>query len=221
MHLLIVSCTPRAVAASNTDKILTAFCEGFEAQGNTSERYYLARRDTWPQIRAAFAQNDNVLFALPLFVECVPGIMLEFLETLAPKTEQKTKISFLLQGGFVEGCQLRCCEAYLETLPAYLGCAYNGTLLKGGMFGVGFVPDQQREKVLAPFVQAGAAFAQDGCFDKQKANEFAKPEYFSKGRALVLRLSKPVQKVVFRKIAKQQMHSTEPLDAKPFLQVVK
>ena len=220
MHLLIVSCTPRAVAASNTDKILNAFCSGFEAQGNTSERYYLARRDTWPQIRDAFAQNDDVLFALPLFVECVPGIMLEFLETLTPKAG-KTKISFLLQGGFVEGCQLRCCEAYLETLPAYLGCIYNGTLLKGGMFGVGFVPDQQREKVLAPFVQAGTQFAQDGCFDKQKANEFAQPEYFSKGRALVLRFSRPLQKVFFRKIAKEQMHSTEPLDAKPFLQVVK
>ena len=221
MHLVIVSCTPRTVAASNTDKILTAFCEGFEAQGNTSERHYLAQRDTWPQIRAAFEQNDDILFALPLFVECVPGIMLEFLETLAPKTEQKTKISFLVQGGFAEGCQLRCCEAYLETLPAYLGCVYNGTLLKGGMFGVGFVPPQQREAALAPFVQAGAQFAQDGCFDKQKATEFAKPEYLSKGRALMLRFSKPVQKLFFEKIAKEQMHSAEPLDAKPFLQYVK
>lgn len=63
-------------------------------------------------------KNDEILIALPLYVECVPGLLLEFLETL-PKKDERTRLSFLLQSGFAEGCQLRCGEAFLEKLPEY------------------------------------------------------------------------------------------------------
>lgn len=47
-------------------------------------------------------------------------------------------------GGFPEASQSRCCEKYLETLPAQLGCVYAGTLIKGDMFGVSLMDEKNR-----------------------------------------------------------------------------
>ncbi|MEG0477127.1 MAG: hypothetical protein RR572_05615 [Raoultibacter sp.] len=218
MHLVIISCTPRSASASNTGKIILKFKEGFDGGEHSSEIHYLANRKSWPEIRTAFYHNSDILFALPLFVECVPGIMLEFLETLEPKTDLdhscKTKVSFLLQGGFAEASQLRCCERYLEKLPAYLGCDYNGTLIKGNMFAVSIVSEKSREKLLAPFVDMGKTFALEGRFDKDKVTVFAKPEYFSKRSIFFSSLMNPAQNWMFRQIAKSK-GCKKPLDDTP------
>lgn len=219
MHLVIISCTPRAVAASNTDKIISKFKEGFEESGHSTETHYLANRESWPEIKTAFDNNDKILFAIPLFVECIPGIMLEFLETLTPKSigdsACKTELSFLLQGGFAEASQLRCCERYLEKLPAYLNCNYNGTLIKGNMFAVSILPEKARQKTLAPFVEMARTFATDGRFDKGKVSAFAKLEYFSKIAIFVSTLMNPLQNWMFRKIA-NSLGCKKPLDDAPY-----
>lgn len=220
MHLIIISCTPRAVSASNTGKIILKFKEGFDTNEHSSKIYYLANRESWSEIKTAFYSNYNILFAIPLFVECIPGIMLEFLETLEPKADLdnscKTKLSFLLQGGFAEASQLRCCERYLEKLPAYLNCDYNGTLIKGNMFAVSFIPEKSRVKVLAPFVEMGKVFAMDGRFDKDKVSIFAKPEYFSKRSIFFSSLMNPMQNWMLRQIAKS-MGCKKPLDDTPYI----
>lgn len=100
------------------------------------------------------------MLAIPLYVECIPGIMVEFLESLTPKKDNKTKIGFLLQGGFAESSQLRCCESYLETLPSILGCKYNGTLLKGDMFAVNLIDGKMREQLVQPFYEMGKYYAE-------------------------------------------------------------
>ena len=86
--------------------------------GRSNEAYAISDRETWDVICDAYMKNDEILIALPLYVECVPGLLLEFLETL-PKKDEHTRLSFLLQSGFAEGCQLRCGEAFLEKLPEY------------------------------------------------------------------------------------------------------
>lgn len=183
MHLLIVSCTPRAKEKSNTDKILDELKKGYEYNGNTTETLYLYKRNEWESMREKFYENDNILFALPLYVECIPGIMAEFLETLKPKQNCNTKIGFLLQSGFAEASQLRCCESYLETLPSLLGCEYNGTLLKGGMFAVSFIGSKMGKQMVEPFYNMGKYYAQNNYFNKEAVNDFAKPEYFSKKKS--------------------------------------
>lgn len=50
MHLLIVSCTPRAKEKSNTDKILDELKKGYEYNGNTTETLYLYKRNEWGNI---------------------------------------------------------------------------------------------------------------------------------------------------------------------------
>ena len=152
MHLVIISGAARPQAKSNTAKIIAAFQKGYEESGNTARSYYLSDRRQWAEAQKAFQENANILIALPLYVENVPGILLEFLSGLQPKKTHGTKLAFLLQGGFPEASQSRCCETFLETLPGQLGCEYAGTLLKGDMFGVGLVDEKNREKMLAPFI---------------------------------------------------------------------
>lgn len=224
MHLTVISCTPRIKKYSNTNKIINSFLKGFKKKGNTAKVYYLSERETWEEIRKAFYKENNILFAIPLYVECVPGIMLEFLETLTPKQyqgkEKRTKISFLLQGGFEEASQLRCGEAYLEKLPAYLNCDYGGTLIKGGMFVLRMMEEKDLGGRLEGFEKMGVIFAKKGRFVKEQVTEFAKPEYFSKPFILFYTLMIPVEKLLFRKFAKQ-FGCTESLSAKPYQKYVK
>lgn len=203
MNLLIISCTPRMKEKSNTDKILNEFKKGYESNGNTTETLYLYKRNEWEIIRKKFYENDHILFALPLYVECIPGIMAEFLESLKPKQKSNTKIGFLLQGGFGEASQLRCCESYLETLPSLLGCEYNGTLLKGDMFAVSFMDGKIRKQMVEPFYHMGKYYAQNNYFHKEVVNDFAKPEYFSKKVIFISTVLSPLKKLFFKVFAKK------------------
>ncbi|MDE6635374.1 MAG: hypothetical protein K2K09_02060, partial [Lachnospiraceae bacterium] len=87
MHLTIISGAARSQRKSNTAKIMDAFCKGFQTNDNTTEIWYLSDRAQWDKARNAFQNTKDILFALPLYVENIPGIMLEFLQSLPPKTE--------------------------------------------------------------------------------------------------------------------------------------
>ena len=215
MHLTIISGAARPQAKSNTDKIIAAFVKGYAENGNTAEVYYLSDRKQWTAAEKAFQENTSILIALPLYVENIPGILLEFLSGLQPKETPGTRLAFLLQGGFPEASQSRCCEAFLEKLPAQLGCAYAGTLIKGNMFGVGLVDEKSREKMLSPFIEMGRAFARDGRFEKSVADAFAVPEYMSKAQIRTFRLfGTPLSRLLMPRIAKK-LGCKGKLDARP------
>ena len=221
MHLVIISGAARLRAKSNTAKIIAAFRKGYEESGHTTEVWYLSDRKQWTSAAAAFSACDNVLIALPLYAENVPGILLEFLSGLKPKTAPGTKLAFLLQGGFPEACQSRCCEAYLETLPAFLGCEYAGTLLKGDLFGLSLTDEKSRAKMLAPFTDMGRYYAKTGYFDKPSVDKFAAPEYMPQSQIRMYNL-------VFRYISRFFMGSIAKklgckgkLDAKPYAEHVR
>ena len=215
MHLVIISGAARPQPKSNTAKILAAFRRGYEEGGSTAEVYYLSDRRQWSAAEKAFAENTSILIALPLYVENIPGILLEFLSGLQPKKTPGTKLSFLLQGGFPEASQSRCCEAFLKTLPAQLGCEYAGTLIKGDMFGVGMVDEKNREKMLAPFRSMGRVFAQIGCFEKSAVDDFAAPEYMPEKQARIYSLfGRHISRLFMGYIAKK-LGCRERLDARP------
>ncbi len=216
MHLVIINASPRIEEKSNTAKIIKVFLRGFTKSGNTAEVWHLSDRKQWPDAKAAYENNDNILFAIPLYVENIPGIMLEFLEDLEPKAEAGTKMSFILQGGFAEACQLRCGEAYLEKLPAYFNCEYNGTLIKGNNFAPAWLPEKAGEGMLAPYEAMGEVFADKGCFEKETATEFAKPEYMSEKEIRSFnRFGSKMQKLMFDFMAKKHGCKT-PLNYKPY-----
>ncbi len=203
MHLVIINGSPRVKKYSNTDKIITSFAKGFCENENTYELYTISDRSDWEKAQNAFVENTDILIALPLYVENIPGILLEFLETLPVKKEPGTKMYFILQSGFAEGCQLRCGEAFLEKLPGFLGCEYGGTLVKGDNFGIRVLDEDNRAKILAPYVEMGRLFSKKAGFDNEEAKAFTGPEVFPKPVQLLLQIMfKTFAKGSFKKAAK-------------------
>ncbi len=201
MHVIIINGSPRVQKYSNTEKIIAAFAKGLAEKEITFETYAISNRKTWDIIRDAYIENDEILIALPLYVECVPGLFLEFLETL-PKKDEHTRLSFLLQSGFSEGCQLRCGEAFLEKLPKYLGVRYGGCLVKGDNFGIRFLGEEKQAQITKPYQAMGELFAEGDGFFREEAKKFTGPEYFPFPVRLMMGLIfKTIAKKMFQKVA--------------------
>ena len=109
-HLVIINGSPRVAKFSNTDKIIHSFVKGLEETGITWELYNLSNRKEWDAAREAFLSHKHTLIAFPLYVECMPSLMLEFLESLPSERRQPAQLSFLLHGGMDEGSEFRFCE---------------------------------------------------------------------------------------------------------------
>ena len=217
MHVMIINGSPRVRQYSNTEKIINAFAEGLAKAGASFEKYAISERNSWEEIREAYLRNDEIIFAMPLYVENVPGLLLEFLETL-PVKDQNTRVSFILQGGFAEASQLRCGETFLKTLPEYLGVRYGGTLIKGDNFGLRLMDPEEwaAKRITAPFLKMGTAFAEDNGFSSAKIRKVAGSEYLSP----VMRL---LYEFIFKTLAKKSFNAaaaewgcTVPLDDKPW-----
>ena len=213
MHVLIINGSPRVQKYSNTDKIISRIVEGIEEYDPTAshELYSISDRKQWDDARAAFAKNKEILIALPLYVENIPGLLLEFLTTVEPKNDG-TGISFILQGGFAEASQLRCGEEYLKVLAGKLGCLYKGTIIKGDNFGIRFFEGDMTNKMTAPYKAMGKAYAEHHGFECGEAKKFAGPEYFNAPMRGVLGIIfKTLAHKMFVKTAKEWGCET-PLD---------
>ncbi len=215
MHVLIINGSPRVKEYSNTDKILDKFTSGLKENGSTFEQYEISDRKNWDEIREAFDKNKNILIAIPLYVECIPGLLLEFLETVTPKNDG-SNIAFIIQGGFAEGIQLRCGEEYLKILAGRLGCEYKGTLVKGNNFMIRTSEGKQREKMVAPYTVMGREYAANGNFFSAKCKKFTGPEiYPAPVRFIVGKMFKTGARKMFDGTAKS-WGCDKPLDYRPY-----
>lgn len=215
MHVVVINGSPRDRKFSNTEKILDAFIRGMEEAGASSERYAISNRKNWEQAREAYCKNTEILIAIPLYVECIPGLLLEFLETL-PKKEDNTRISFILQGGFAEASQLRCGEEFLEKLPGYLGANYGGSLVKGDNFGIRVAKEKDVEKMTKPYQEMGKVFVRKQGFFSEETKKFSGPEYFSLPLRMFLQvIFCTIGRTSFKKVAKQ-WGAKVPLNYRPW-----
>ena len=219
-HIVILNGSPRVKKNSNTNKIIQAFTEGLEEAGITHKLYSLSNRTEWDEAREAFMTNDNIIIALPLFVECLPSLLLEFLSTLPTERTQPAKLSFILHSGFDEGHQLRLGEKFLQMLPSQLGCTYGGTLVKGGSFMLRMRDNNYikkvTDKILASYAKMGQSFALNGSFSTPEARKFTGPEKNPKIGVLLFNL-------IFKRLVKKNFERfanawgcTRPLDDKPY-----
>ncbi len=177
-HLVIINGSPRVAKFSNTDKIIHTFAKGLEEASVTWELHNLSNRKEWDAAREAFINNERTLMAFPLYVECVPGLMLEFLGMLPTEHKQSKELSFLLHGGMDEGNEFRLCECFLQGLSAQLGCSYGGTLIHGGSFRIRTAPADQVEKMVTPYAEMGRLFGQKGNFLTPEAAKFTGMEQY-------------------------------------------
>lgn len=134
MHVIIINGSPRTRQYSNTDKILQSFVKGLEKENVTYDLYSLSNRKEWEPAREAYLTNDKIIFALPMYVDSISSLMLEFLDTLPTEREHPADLAYILHGGFDEGNQFRLCEKSLKSITFQLGCNYGGCLIKGGSF---------------------------------------------------------------------------------------
>lgn len=217
-HLVIINGSPRVAKFSNTDKIIHSFVKGLEETGITWELHNLSNRMEWDAAREAFLTHEHILIAFPLYVECVPSLMLEFLSTLPAERKVPGQLSFLLHGGMDEGNEFRLAERFLQKLPAQLGCSYGGTLIKGGSFRIRTTTDEERAKMVAPWPPMGKLFAQKGTFLTPEAERFIGPEQYPWIlRKLVSLLFLKKVNGEFDNFAKG-WGCTRPLNDKPYVQ---
>ena len=221
MHVVIINGSPRAKKNSNTDKIIQSFGKGLQAAGCTFELYSLSNRQEWDAAREAFIGHDQIIFALPLYVECVPGIMLEFLESLPTERKNPAQMSFILHGGFDEGRQFRLGERFLQSLPEQFGCTYGGCLIQGGSFLIRMRDDEKMKKAmdkkLDGYAKMGLSFASRGDFMTPEARKFTGYEKNPQFVHLLFKLFiKRLVRNNFDYFAKQ-WGCTRPLDDKPYL----
>ena len=219
-HVIILNGSPRVKKNSNTNKIIQTFAEGLEAAGITHKLYSLSNRTEWDEAREAFMTNDNIIIALPLFVECLPSLLLEFLSTLPAERKQPAKLSFILHSGFDEGHQLRLGENFLKTLAPQLGCTYGGTLVKGGSFMLRMRDNsyikKMTDKMLAAYATMGFSFVHNGNFLTTDAQKFTGSEQNPwLGRSLFNLVIYRIVKRNFDRFAKE-WGCTRPLDDKPY-----
>ena len=219
-QIIIINGSPRIKKNSNTNKIIQAFAEGLEKAGITHKLYSLSNNAEWDEARKAFITNNNIIIAVPLFVECLPSLLLEFLSTLPTERKQPAKLSFILHGGFDEGHQLRLGEKFLQSLPAQLGCSCGGVLVKGGSFLLrnreNSYIKKMTDKMLASYTAMGQSFARNGSFSSPEAKKFTGFEKNPKIGILLFNLIfKRIVKKNFERIA-QEWGCTEPLDRKPY-----
>ena len=221
MHVVIINGSPRVQKNSNTDKIIQSFGKGLQAAGATFELYSLSNRQEWDAAREAFIGHDQIIFALPLYVECVPGIMLDFLESLPTERKNPAQMSFILHGGFDEGHQFRLGERFLQSLPEQLGCTYGGCLIQGGSFLIRMRDDEKMKKAmdkkLDGYAKMGQSFASRGDFMTPEARKFTGYEKNPQFVHLLFKLFiKRLVRNNFDYFAKQ-WGCTRPLDDKPYL----
>ena len=215
MHVIIINGSPRVAKYSNTEKIIDSFADGLKETGASVERYAVSDRTKWDEIREAYIHNNEIIIALPLYVESAPGILLEFLETL-PVKDKNTRLSFILQGGFAEASQLWCGEEFLKKLPKYLGVSYGGTLIKGDNFGIRVLNTDDVIKLTGPYKEMGKVFVTDNGFNSDAVKKFAGPEYFSLPMRIMLQfMFKTIAKKRFAAVAKEWGCSV-PVDYRPW-----
>ena len=215
MHVVIINGSPRVEKYSNTEKIIDAFAEGLTKAGATFERYAISSRKNWDMAREAYKQNTEIIFALPLYVENIPGLLLEFFETL-PIKDNNTRVSFILQGGFAEASQLECGKKFLEKLPKYLNVSYGGTLIKGDNFGIRVVSKEDVLKITGPYQEMGKSFVENNGFKAEIVKKFAGPDYLPVPMRIMIQIMfKTIAKKKFETVSKE-WGAKVPIDYRPW-----
>ena len=219
MRIVIINGSPRTHEFSNTAKIIHSFVKGLERENATYELYSLSNISEWDSAREAFLTSDMIIFALPMYVDSIPSLMLEFLDTLPAERDHPANLAFILHGGFDEGYQFRLCEKILKSITFQLGCNYGGCLIKGGSFFLRLFESDKVERMTSQYIKMGISYARQGNFVTPEAKRFTGPERYP---WLVRQIAGLFLKLVVNKKFEQLAQDWgcyEPLNNKPYASI--
>ena len=129
------------------------------------------------QLRA-FLEAEEVLLVFPLYTDSVPGVVKDFLDSLAgvdPALLKGKRFAFVVHSGFPESIHSEPVGRYLTRLCSRLGMACVGSALKGGSEGLRLMPDRMVGRTRLRFARLGGSLAGEGRFDPGTVALLARP----------------------------------------------
>jgi hypothetical protein len=167
-------------------KMLSRLAEGWVSAGGAApEPLHLAHPADFDRAVAAFAGAEVVLLGMPLYTDAMPGLVMAFIEALAPRVAvaaaggRNPVLAFLVQSGFPEALHSRPLERFLEKLARRLGSPYAGTIVRGGGEALRMRPDASSQRLWAQLRTLGGQLARDRRFGAPELKAIAGIERFS------------------------------------------
>lgn len=191
MKRLVLNGSPRG-AASNSRTIIAWMVEGMaEAGAQAPEVLDLARTRDLPRQRQAFLDADEAVLVFPLYTDSVPGIVKNFLDSLADAPRDRLtgkRIAFVIHSGFPESFQSEPVASYMERLSGRLGMVHCGTAIKAGSEGFRMMPARMTRKPHELVAALGKSLVEAGRFDAEAREKLARPRRSGLFRRLLLSL---------------------------------
>jgi NAD(P)H-dependent FMN reductase len=190
MKRLALNGSPRGVK-SNSRAVIGWILEGMAAEGAGEIPVIdLARvRDLAAQ-REAFLSADEILLVFPLYTDSVPGIVKNFLDSLAgaePARLAGKRFAFVVQSGFPEPVQSEPVAVYLRRVCRRLGFVPAGSAIRGNSEGLRLMPDNMTRRTRELFAALGKSLAAGGRFDQGIVRRLAGPRRLGVlGRLMIL-----------------------------------
>lgn len=179
MRLLVINGSPRG-SRSNSLVIANHFLSGIKAalQNDLQPEVVnlIEEHSALSDVTDRIAVTDKVLFAFPLYVDSMPGLVMELFESLYNLKGKLLEREFLfsIQCGFPETLNLRFVERYLQKLTGRLGAYYAGCISRGGMEGARFLSEDSQ--ILQKYRELGEIYGKTGKLDKDLLGRIADPE---------------------------------------------
>jgi len=191
MKLAIINGSPR-YKKSNSTLLINQFLSGYnKIIPEDVSVHYLVNQQVRDEAVNAFLVSDQIILIFPLYTDCMPGIVKEFIESIAQlnkNDKKKKKIGFIVQSGFPEAVHSVAVEHYLEKLAKRLQCEYLGTVIKGGVEGIQIMPPFMMRKLFLQFNKLGEYFARNSAFSPQIMDKLRKPYKMSPRKIAIFKL---------------------------------
>lgn len=178
--LLLLNGSPRG-PSSNSMKFLACLAEGWQSEtGIAPDVLHLARQASFTRAVGTFANAGTVIIGMPLYTDCMPGLVKSYIEKLAVYLgcSGSPRIGFVIQSGFAEAAHSRPLERYLAKLAKRLGSKYVGTIVRGGGEALKSMPYEANAALWAQLREQGSVLAQGKCFDSDGLKAIADIERF-------------------------------------------
>lgn len=191
MKLTVFNGSPRG-KNSNSSVIIKWLEEGIRSrEGCTLDVYYLNRAEAHQDYAEIFGSSDGIILVFPLYTDAMPGIVMAFIEKLAPLTGRMggKQLGFIVHSGFPEPAHSRYIQRYLELLCGRLGADYSGTCVLGGSEGLRFMPEASLGKKRLLFNRLGDEFVSHGRFSPDTLKGIAGKEKLSAAACFLVRLA--------------------------------